>query len=483
MIRGQLYILTLLVLLVLYTTQLPGQRTQPYFHNFTTEDGLPSSETYCAVQDKDGYMWIGTDNGVARFDGYEFEVFGPEHGLTDVVVFDVVEDTHGTLWFMTYSGQLFWFDGNIFKPYKYNDQIINFEKKTKRVLNLVDVWPDGSVVIRSGNIEMKVISPAGEIRNFNPSKKFDLYIYGTPKTQHSIIASEKYKTQKDFQKKDIFIFKEGNWKQVDYIKREELVLEFKTGKYSYVLGAYNHQNDETFAFIYGNIYYKNSDSTYIKNNVFGKKINYILPHPKEGFWVAMGNNLGTHHCYIKQKNITCDVLLEDITLNEISYDKQGGLWICSQGSGLFYSQNPEISTYNATDKKKFPIAIESIGKDHYLASYNDIGIIDHNTTSSEIIRLDKTGKYYSINQIMKYDSCAQTIFLAQGKIDYSSKRAPFNPYQRNYFELHNYIQDYSHISHLDYIKNKSLKCNDTVFIILNNIAYEVTSSKLESRQK
>ena len=75
---------------------------------------MPSSETYCAVQDKDGYMWIGTDNGVARFDGYEFEVFGSEHGLADVVVFNIVEVSRGTLWFMTYSGRVYFLVNDFF---------------------------------------------------------------------------------------------------------------------------------------------------------------------------------------------------------------------------------------------------------------------------------------------------------------------------------------------------------------------------------
>src|SRR5678815_4112978 len=62
------------------------------FRNFTELNGLPSSETYHAIQDRSGFIWIGTDNGVARFDGGEFVVFNKSTGLTDNTVFGLYED-------------------------------------------------------------------------------------------------------------------------------------------------------------------------------------------------------------------------------------------------------------------------------------------------------------------------------------------------------------------------------------------------------
>ena len=41
----------------------------PFYKNYTVKDGLPSSETYEVFQDSKGYIWIASDNGVARFDG------------------------------------------------------------------------------------------------------------------------------------------------------------------------------------------------------------------------------------------------------------------------------------------------------------------------------------------------------------------------------------------------------------------------------
>lgn len=92
--------------------------------NFTTKDGLPSNEVYCVFQDSKGFIWVGTDRGVARFDGYEFKVFTAEDGLTDNVVFGIAEDSSGNIWFTTSNLTLCYFNirGEI-ENYKYNEEI------------------------------------------------------------------------------------------------------------------------------------------------------------------------------------------------------------------------------------------------------------------------------------------------------------------------------------------------------------------------
>ena len=49
--------------------------------HFTVADGLPSNEVYHVFQDSKGYIWFGTDNGVARYNGDEFRVYGDADGL------------------------------------------------------------------------------------------------------------------------------------------------------------------------------------------------------------------------------------------------------------------------------------------------------------------------------------------------------------------------------------------------------------------
>ncbi|HRX29955.1 MAG TPA: two-component regulator propeller domain-containing protein, partial [Saprospiraceae bacterium] len=86
------------ILIVLIPLNLFGQSITIPHISYTTDDGLPSSEVYDVLQDRDGYMWFSTDNGLSRFDGYEFKNYGFEEGLTDLVVFDLQEDSKGRIW-------------------------------------------------------------------------------------------------------------------------------------------------------------------------------------------------------------------------------------------------------------------------------------------------------------------------------------------------------------------------------------------------
>lgn len=56
------------------------------------------------LQDSDGYLWIGTPDGISRFDGLEMEAFGKEDGLGDSVVRTVLETSDGGLWVGTDRG-------------------------------------------------------------------------------------------------------------------------------------------------------------------------------------------------------------------------------------------------------------------------------------------------------------------------------------------------------------------------------------------
>ena len=49
---------------------------QPYyFRHFQVENGLSNSTVFCTTQDKNGFLWFGTKDGLNRFDGYHFKLF------------------------------------------------------------------------------------------------------------------------------------------------------------------------------------------------------------------------------------------------------------------------------------------------------------------------------------------------------------------------------------------------------------------------
>lgn len=98
----------LLVCLFFLNVYVYGQRIEESF--FMPVDGLKTKKVYCVTEDKAGYIWIGTDAGVARYDGNEFLYFTTADGLSDNEVFQVHEDRRGRLWFLTYSGKISIYD-------------------------------------------------------------------------------------------------------------------------------------------------------------------------------------------------------------------------------------------------------------------------------------------------------------------------------------------------------------------------------------
>ena len=97
--------------------------------NYAIPEGLPSSEVYEVFQDKKGFLWFATDNGVARYDGHDMEVYHMEHGLSDPAVFGFHEDDRGRLWFRTYSGKLSYFEEGKIYQYQHNDKLTRLVSK------------------------------------------------------------------------------------------------------------------------------------------------------------------------------------------------------------------------------------------------------------------------------------------------------------------------------------------------------------------
>lgn len=71
-----------------------------------TEAGLPQNTVMTITQTRDGYLWLGTMAGLARFDGVRFKVFGLSDGLPSLQVRTLFEDANGNLWIGTVGGGL-----------------------------------------------------------------------------------------------------------------------------------------------------------------------------------------------------------------------------------------------------------------------------------------------------------------------------------------------------------------------------------------
>ena len=81
---------------LLYYNKLLSQTTQML--SYTTRDGLPSNSVYKTVLDNQGYLWIATENGLAKFDGRIFKIYTTAQGLPDNEITDLFMDSGHILW-------------------------------------------------------------------------------------------------------------------------------------------------------------------------------------------------------------------------------------------------------------------------------------------------------------------------------------------------------------------------------------------------
>ncbi|HEY3862519.1 MAG TPA: two-component regulator propeller domain-containing protein [Verrucomicrobiae bacterium] len=84
-----------------------GTGTLPFtFHSWQREQGLPQNFVRALAQTRDGFVWVGSDDGVARFDGLRFVPFGLREGLNSGPVKSLLGDSAGALWIGGAAGGL-----------------------------------------------------------------------------------------------------------------------------------------------------------------------------------------------------------------------------------------------------------------------------------------------------------------------------------------------------------------------------------------
>ncbi len=91
--------------------------------SWTVKDGLPNNEVFSIDGDKDGNVWLATNNGVSKFNIHTqtFENFNSKNGLGSDKVFTIFKDSKENLWFGCLAGDLTMYNGKDFKRFSEKD--------------------------------------------------------------------------------------------------------------------------------------------------------------------------------------------------------------------------------------------------------------------------------------------------------------------------------------------------------------------------
>jgi ligand-binding sensor domain-containing protein/two-component sensor histidine kinase len=152
-----------LLFTTLYTEAQVPISPSLFFEKVTVQDGLSHDKVNCILQDRKGFIWIGTNDGLNRYDGHNFIIFRNKPGDTTSIsgntITDLLEDEEGLLWIATDDGGLTRYDYRASPPQQFK-QYKNMPGDNRSIpVNIVnsliqdnkgDIWlgTSGASVIR-----------------------------------------------------------------------------------------------------------------------------------------------------------------------------------------------------------------------------------------------------------------------------------------------------------------------------------------------
>ncbi len=142
----------------------PPQLPMP--RQISVYEGLPSNRINALAEDRQGYLWIATRDGLARYDGVGYRIWRVGDGLNDNHVWIVFVDARDRVWVGTQNGGLAMLDAR-------RRGFVHFDRSTHPQIGSNDVWsvaqtPDGAIWFGTADGGLHRIDEDGSIRRFMP---------------------------------------------------------------------------------------------------------------------------------------------------------------------------------------------------------------------------------------------------------------------------------------------------------------------------
>ncbi|MBN2365675.1 MAG: hypothetical protein JXL67_05880 [Calditrichaeota bacterium] len=178
-LKGIVRISWYFLMVLIFPLSVTAQPTNFTFDHISMEEGLSQSTILAITQDENGFLWIGTQEGLNRYDGYNFVIykFDPYHqnSISDNWITSLLLDRENNLWIGTNAGGLNLFDRskNSFIHFRHNANN-KHSLRDDRVLSLMED-KEGSIWIGTvGGGLHRLYKDKMRIERYDFDKKFDL---------------------------------------------------------------------------------------------------------------------------------------------------------------------------------------------------------------------------------------------------------------------------------------------------------------------
>lgn len=368
----KLFILQLFIFITLSTL---GQ--DYYYKNFTKEDGLPGSEVYDLIQDKDGYIWMATSYGVCRYDGYEFKTFTTDDGLADNSTITLSMDPKGGIWACSYSGDISWYENGKFHAHPLNNELqkytegfvelyidsaenLYFTSLANRTIG-VKVTPDNRIVLDN-------TVKSDRVQDYN--LRFTLTSFGVLITGWETIADDRFNQTVLNKKEDTF-----------YLKYPE--------NYKGFFFKYFKICDGEFLLSSNNWLFHIKNDKIVAQKEYSSRVNDIFMDDRTNFWISIEDE-GIF--LYKERDIAHEsyVFFPGMGISNVIQDKEKNYWVSTNGQGVFVIPSLQIQYINNPAIKNSKIEALREFQDSIYFSTWDKKMYRFHPGTSDIERIDQS---------------------------------------------------------------------------------------------
>ncbi|MBS7562792.1 response regulator [Mucilaginibacter sp. Bleaf8] len=317
-----------------------------YFKHYQVENGLSNNTVYCSLQDKRGFLWLGTKDGLNRFDGYTFKVFRHDpkdpKSISNNMVHTLSLDAKGNLWIGTDKGiDKYDFSSEGFTHLRINKQDVIRSIAHDKLNNTWFIF--GSSLFKYNVFDGK-LTDYGSLQSFEATSL--LYHKGVFWLSTTAGTLEKFnESKRSFESYNLF--KNSKWVASNAIEKI-----YPAGNDKLLVGTTN-QGVKAFDIAtgtYKDLLTYNEDHTEIFVRDFLKYNDHqIWIATESGIYIYNTENGSTIHL---KKNYNDPYSLSDNAVYTLYKDTESGVWAGTYFGGLnYYSQQYSIFTkyYPGTD--------------------------------------------------------------------------------------------------------------------------------------
>ena len=345
----------LFAIIIFFGSFIYAQSNRIRFERITTDNGLSSNNTSYVFQDRKGFLWISTQDGINRYDGYSFKYFkhipGILNSLSDYAAGHIYEDSKGNFWIATREGL------NVFNPDSETFTHYNPQKDSTILLGserIVCTTED-----KYGNIW---IGTRKGLSLFNPkTKSFTLF-------QNN--SSDKKSLSFNYVTSLLFDSKNNLW----------VGTQIGLNKFDYKTNSFE-------------VFLKNPQEP---KSISGNLITSLFEDSKGNIWVGTNSGLnrlisfegGKEEFLAYQYNPENKNSISSNNVSKMAEDSKGNLWIGTLGGGVnilnpvtnkFTNyQNVEEDNTSLSDDNVFSLCIDNF-QNVWIATYAG-GINKYNST-------------------------------------------------------------------------------------------------------